>query len=130
MYLLMGAVIFLAIGWHAVRHSRARDVARQWLAQRHYRVVSIRTPWFTTVGFASSWLRASDNAFTFEVIVDDGQLGGTGKVFIRVWLTWSGEIDGEVEAVWDTVPDAERIGEPRPLLGDADHEARHVFHRV
>lgn len=122
MYLFMGVVVLLAVGWHLVRQSRARDAAKQWLAQRHYRVLSIRTPWFTTVGFASSWLRDSDNAFTLEAIVDDGQLGGTGKIFLRVWLTWLGEVHDEIEVVWDAMPDAERIGAPKPLwerLADA-----------
>ena len=115
MYLFMASLVLLAVTWHAVRHSRAKDAARQWLGRNRYRIVSIRTPWFPTVGFASSWLRDSDNSFVFEAIVDDGELGGTGKVFLRVWLTWLGEIDHEIEVVWDTVPDAERIGAPQPL---------------
>lgn len=64
--------------------------------------------------------------FTFVAIVDDKQLGGTGKVFLRVWSNWTHTGTNDVEVVWDTMPQSGLPGAPQPLwerLADAQLSA-------
>ena len=126
MYPFVVAGLIMVSVWSAVRYTRAKGAASDWLAQHHYRVRSLRMSWLNPVGFETRWLRSSDNMFTFVATVDDTQLGGTGKVFLRVWTNWSGTGTNDVEAVWDTMPEAGAIGAPQPLwerLADAQLSA-------
>lgn len=121
-YLIGAGFVVLVVLQHAFRRGRAKAAAEQWLRQHHYRQTSLRTPWFRTMGFATSWLRDSGNAFDFEATVADTQLRGTGTIFLRVWTNWLGEITDEVEVVWDEMPEGGGSHRPLPLwerLADA-----------
>ncbi|MEO8575149.1 MAG: hypothetical protein ABI556_00550 [Gemmatimonadales bacterium] len=123
-YVAIGLVV--VAGWSTMRYARAKSAASEWLAQHHYRVRSLRMSWLNPIGFESSWLRSSNNRYTFVATVDDTQLGGTGRVFLRVWSNWTRTGTNEVEVVWDTMPESDMPGAPQPLwerLADAQLSA-------
>lgn len=120
-YLLIAVFVVFAIGHYVWRYTQAKSTAEEWLRVHHYRVKQLRLPWFRGAMFTPSWGRNSNNSFAFEAVVDDMQLGGSGTVWLRVWTTWFGEIDPEVEVLWDQMPDG-RTDDMRPLaerLADA-----------
>ena len=122
MYYLLGiGMVSLVIAQHAFRRGRAKAAVQSWIGNHHYRLISLDSPWVGTPGFASSWTRDSDDAFDFRAEVADQTLGGTGNVFLRVWVTWLGDIKREIEVVWRKMP-AGGIAGSQPLwerLADA-----------
>ena len=120
--MFVAAFAVLAVVHYTYRRARAKAAAEQWLRMHHYRLRSLTTPWFRMTGFATSWLRNSNNAFDFQATVEDTQLGGTGTVFLRVWMDWVGEINDEIEVVWGEMPEGHSGRESAPLwerLADA-----------
>lgn len=114
MFLLAAAFVVFGIGQYWWRYNRAKRTAEDWLRDHHYRVTRLRLPWFTGMVFGPSLLRDSDNAFVFEAVIDDTELGGTGIVWLRVWTTWLGTIDNDVEVAWKQMPDG-TTGDFKPL---------------
>ena len=78
----------------------------------------------------ASWHRDSHNAVDFEAVVDDGQLGGTGTVFLRVWTNWFGETTDEIEVVWHQMPEGGIRVESLPLWERLADEQLAVLRRV
>jgi hypothetical protein len=111
-----------------VRRSQAQGRARQWLAAHHYRVRSFRTAWFGAVTFGTLY-RNTNRAFNFIADVDDLQLGGTGRVRLRVWTDWLGMIDGEVEVDWLQKPKGGE-GEAEPLMERLADAQLEILRRV
>jgi hypothetical protein len=69
--------------------------------------------------FAPSFLRNSNNAFDFEAVVEDRDLGGEARLFLRVWANWIGQFDGEVEVVIDEISRGEEAHPLMERLADA-----------
>ncbi len=113
LYLLVGVVVALSIVQYVWRMSVARGGARNWLRQHHYRVRNFRLSWFGSATFAGLY-RNSDRAFSFIAEIDDTQLGGSGKVRLRVWTDWLGMIDRNVEVDWLSIPKGG--GEAAPVM--------------
>jgi hypothetical protein len=104
-FLLIAPFVALAIGQYWWRYNQAKSTAEDWLRRHHYRTRELRMPWIHGAIFAPAWGRNSNNAFVFRAVIDDTDLGGTGSLWLRVWTTWFGNIDNEVEVVWDKMPD-------------------------
>lgn len=104
-FLLGIGFVVLAIGQYWWRYTQAKSTAEDWLRRHHYRVRQLRMPLFSGMIFAPSWVRNSKNAFTFRAMIDDTELGGTGTLCLRVWTTWLGTIDNEVEIAWEQMPE-------------------------
>jgi hypothetical protein len=98
----------LSFGQWWWRRQRARERVEAYLAEHRYRVRELRAPWFTTAHFGFSPMRNDDNAFVFKAVVDDQKLGGTGTVWLRVWMDWTGTIDRDVDVRWARMPDVTR----------------------
>jgi hypothetical protein len=127
-YLIIAAVAVFSIGHYMVRRSQAQDRARQWLAAHHYRVRSFRTAWFGAMTFRTLY-RNSDRAFNFIAEVDDTQLGGTGRVRLRVWADWLGMINNEVEVDWLEQPKGGEVG-TEPLMDRLADAQLDILRRV
>lgn len=112
---LAAAVVLLGIAHTVWRWSTAKNIAEQWLEQHHYRTKSLRTAWFGAMLFAPALLRSSRNAFVFLANVDDKELGGTGELGLRVWLTFFGAQNGDVETAWKRMPEGGDI-RAEPLM--------------
>ena len=107
-YAVVGGVLALfGVGYHSWRRSTAERAAERWLRQHHYRVTSLHAPWFRLVMFAPTLFRNSDNAFDFEAKVEDTQLGGTSRIFLRIWVDWMGQVYGDIEVIVDEISSAE-----------------------
>lgn len=114
-FLLIIPIVALGIAQYLWRYSQAKSTAENWLRRHHYRARELDMPWFRGPMFAPSWGRNSENAFVFRVVIDDTELGGTGSLWLRVWTTWFGGIDNEVEVIWDEMPDGHVDG-AKPLF--------------
>lgn len=128
--LLTAAVMLFGIGQYWWRYNQARGVAEDWLREHHYRVMKLSLPWFRGMTFPPSLLRNTDRAFVFEAIIDDEDLGGTGAVWLRVWTTWLGTTDSDVEVVWKRMPHGGGMGEFRPLAERLADEQLGLMRRV
>lgn len=128
--LLSGAVILFGIGQYYWRYNQAKGIAQDWLREHHYRVVKLSLPWFVGGVFPPTLLRDTDRAFVFEAIIDDEDLGGTGAVLLRVWTTWLGITDSEVDVAWKRMPHGGVIGEYRPLAERLADEQLGLMRRV
>jgi hypothetical protein len=126
-YVVAVAFAVVSTGWYLWRRAMARDIAEQWLRQHHYHVLSLRAPWLRMAMFAPSFLRNSNNAFDFEAIVEDRDLGGEARMFLRVWANWMGQFDGEVEVVIDEISHGE---EAHPLMERLADAQSAVLHRI
>lgn len=98
--LIVGALI--AYSWWL--HTVARDAAERWLTQQRYTVRTLITPWLVFGRFTPRLFRNSDRAHCFRAEVEDRSLGGTGIVFIRVWLNFMGVETDEPDISWDRMP--------------------------
>jgi hypothetical protein len=114
-FLLIIPFVGLAVAQYWWRYTQAKTTAEDWLRRHHYRARELDMPWFRGPMFAPSWGRNSNNAFVFRAVIDDVDLGGTGSLWLRVWTTWLGGIDNEVEVVWDEMPDG-RLDGSKPLF--------------
>ena len=114
-FLLIIPFVALAVAQYAWRYSQAKSTAEEWLRRHHYRARELDLPWFHGPMFAPSWGRNTNNAFVFRAVIDDVDLGGTGSLWLRVWTTWFGGIDNEVEVIWDEMPDG-RVDGAKPLF--------------
>jgi len=112
---LSAVVILFGVGQYWWRYNQAKGVAEDWLREHHYRVMQLSVPWFRGVMFPPSLLRNSNRAFVFEAIIDDEDLGGTGAVWLRVWTTWLGTTDSDVDVVWKRMPHGGDMDGFRPL---------------
>jgi hypothetical protein len=126
-YIVASVFAVLSTFWYLWRRATAKGVAEQWLRQHHYHVVALRAPWLRMPIFASSFLRNSNNAFDFEAIVEDRDLGGESRLFLRVWANWMGQFDGEVEVVIDEISHGE---EAHPLMEQLADAQSTVLHRI
>jgi len=115
--LLAGVVMLLGIGQHLFRYNGAKSVAQAWLQQHHYKVVEFRYLWFPGMTFPPRLLRNSSSGFAFKAVVNDTELGGTGVVWLRVWSSWFGVTDDDVDVVWKEMPDGGTDGAV-PSFGD------------
>ena len=113
--LLSAAAVLFAIALYRWRYNQARSTVEEWLSRHNYRVRSLRIPWFRGMVFAPSWGRNSDNTFTFHAVVEDRDLGGTGRLWLRVWTSWLGTIDNDVEVAWEQMPEG-RTDDIQPPL--------------
>ena len=129
-FLLSGAVILFGIGQYYWRYNQAKGIAQDWLHEHHYRVTKLSLPWFHGIVFPPSLLRNTNRAFVFEAIVDDDDLGGTGSVFLRVWTTWLGTTDSDVDVVWKRMPHGGDVGDYRPLAERLADEQLALMRRV
>jgi hypothetical protein len=77
--------------------------------------------------FAPAIFRNNNNAFDFEAIVEDRDLGGEACMFVRVWANWMGQFDGEVEVVIDEISHGE---EAHPLMERLADAQSAVLHRI
>ena len=127
--LLVVPFLALAIGQYWWRYTQAKTTAEHWLRQHHYRARELDMPWFRGPMFAPSWGRNSNNAFVFRAVIDDVDLGGTGSLWLRVWTTWLGGIDNDVEVVWDEMPDG-RLDGSRPLFERLEDVQLSLLRRV
>jgi hypothetical protein len=127
--LLAAAVMILGTGHQWWRYSRAKSTADEWLREHHYRVMKLSLPWFRGMVFPPSMFRNSNNAYVFEADVDDTELGGTGTIFLRVWITWLGMAYNDVEVVWQRMPHG-GMGEVRPLAERLADEQLGLMRRV
>lgn len=128
--LLAAAVMVFGIGQYWWRYNQAKGVAEDWLREHHYRVMKLSLPWFHGMVFPPSLLRDTDRAFVFEAIVDDADLGGTGAVWLRVWTTWLGTTDSDVDVAWKRMPQGGGMGEFRPLAERLADEQLGLMRRV
>jgi hypothetical protein len=128
-YLLGIAAAVLSLIWYGWQRAAAKSAAEQWLIQHHYHIRELRAPWFRFGLLTSSLHRNENNAYDFEAVVDDRDLGGTARIFLRVWGDRFGQLTGEIETSIDQIARAESEGET-PLmerLADAQSE---VLHRI
>ncbi|MDP9176137.1 MAG: hypothetical protein M3O61_00490 [Gemmatimonadota bacterium] len=114
-FLLGLGFVVLGVGHYWWRFTRAKSTAEEWLRQHHYRVRQLRVPLFSGMNLAPSWVRNSENAFTFRAIIDDTELGGTGTLCLRVWINWLGTVYDEVEIAWEHQPDG-LVKDEHPLF--------------
>jgi hypothetical protein len=128
-YLLAAAVMVLGMAQYWWRYNQAKGVAEDWLREHHYRVMNLSLPWFRGMTFPPSLLRNSNRAFVFEAIIDDEELGGTGAVWLRVWTTWLGTSDSDVEVVWKRMPHG-GMDEYRPLAERLADEQLGLMRRI
>ena len=127
---LAGAVMLFGIGQYWFRYNTAKSVAQGWLLQHRYRVLEFRFLWFPGMTFAPRLFRNSNRAFAFKAVVNDSELGGTGEVWLRVWTSWFGVADGDIDVVWKEMPDGEADGGVQPL-GDRMADAQlGLIHRI
>lgn len=104
--------MLLSLGWYGWRRAAAKDAAEAWLRQHHYHVVALHAPWLRMAMFAPRLFRNENNAFDFEATVEDRNLGGEARLFLRVWANWMGELNGEIEVVVDEIS----RGDAHPLM--------------
>jgi hypothetical protein len=128
-FLLAAPFVALGLGHYWWRYTQARSAAEDWLRRHRYRVRELRMPWLRGAMFAPSWGRNSKIAFVFRAVIDDTELGGRGSLWLRVWTTWLGSIDNEVEMVWDEMPDREMEG-AKPLFQRLEDEQLAILRRV
>jgi hypothetical protein len=126
-YLVAGLFAVISIGWHLWRRVMARDVVEEWLRRHHYPVISLHAPWFRFAMFAPAIFRNNKNAFDFEALVEDRDLGGEVRLFLRVWENWMGQFDGDVEVVIDKISRGEQA---RPLMERLADAQSAVLHRI
>lgn len=108
-------VILLGLGNYVWRRQLARDRAEQWLMENKYHVRELRMPWFVGFGrFPPTLLRSSKNAFIFRAVVEDRSFGGTGVVWLRVWIGFFGTLGDDVEESWEKMPQRE-AGDAAPI---------------
>jgi hypothetical protein len=129
-FLLAAAVLLFGIGQYWWRYNQAKGIAQDWLHEHHYRVLKLSQPWFHGAVFPPTPLRDSDRAFVFEAIIDDEDLGGSGAVLLRVWTTWLGVTDSEVDVAWKRMPHGGGAGEYRPLAERLADEQLGLMRRV
>ena len=109
------AVILFGLGNYVWRRQIARDCAERWLAENKYQVRGFRVPWFVGMGrFPAHPLRSSKNAFVFRAVVEDKSFGGTGIVWLLVWVGWLGNVYDDVEVSWERMPKRDG-GESGPI---------------
>jgi hypothetical protein len=96
--------ICAAIAFEVRQHQTARAIAEAWLLQHKYKVHSLRVPWFAWMHFPATPFRDSDRAVKFRVIVTDQQLGGTGEMWMRVWVDRRGLVEREPDISWKQMP--------------------------
>ena len=100
-------VILLGLGNYFWRRQTARDRAELWLMDNHYHVRELRMPWFVGIGrFPPHLFGSNKNAFVFRAVVEDRSLGGTGVVWLRVWVGFFGTLN-DVEESWERMPKRE-----------------------
>ena len=124
-------------GQYWLRYNSAKNVAIDWLREHHYRVVEFRYLWLGVMAFAPRLFRNANNAFSFEAVVNDSDLGGTGTVRLRVWTSWLGIANTDVDVVWKEMPEGgteggneDRTDGVRPL-GDRLADAQlGLLHRI
>jgi hypothetical protein len=80
--------------------------------------------------FPPTLFRNTNRAYVFEAIIDDEDLGGTGSVWLRVWTTWLGTTDSDVDVVWKRMPQGGGMGEFRPLAERLADEQLGLMRRV
>ncbi len=127
--LLTAVVMLFGIGQYWWRYNQAKGIAQDWLREHHYRVMKLSLPWFRGMVFPPSLLRNTNRAFVFEAIIDDEDLGGTGAVWLRVWTTWLGTTDSDVDVVWKRMPHG-GMDEYRPLVERLADEQLGLMRRV
>ena len=126
---LIGGIGFVLIAAHyLVIRASARDRALRWLGENHYRVRSFRSAWLRTMT-PSSFYRNSDRAFDFIAEVDDRDLGGAGKVRLRVWMDWLGKINDDVESQWIDMPSG-GVETAKPLMDRLADAQLDILRRV
>ena len=128
--LFAGAIMVLGIGQYWFRYNNAKSVAQGWLQEHHYRVVEFRFLWFGGITFAPRLFRNSNNAFAFQAVVNDSELGGTGVVWLRVWTNWFGVADSDIDVVWKEMPDGEADGGVQPLSDRMADAQLGLIHRI
>ena len=77
----------------------------------------------------SSFYRNSDRAFDFIAEVDDRDLGGAGKVRLRVWMDWLGKINNDVESQWIDMPSG-GVELDKPLMARLADAQLDILRRV
>lgn len=127
-FLIIGVFVF-GIGQYWWRYNQAKGTVEEWLREHHYRVRQLSVPWFHGMIFPPKLLRNANRAFVFKAIVDDSELGGTGSVWLRVWTTLFGVSDGDVEVVWDHMPEG-GTGEAPPLAERLADEQLALMRRI
>lgn len=115
LYLVMGAFVVLSAGQYLMRRSVAKASAEQWLQRHGYRAKSLRFAWFSPMT-PRGLFRNRDRAIDFIAEVGDTQLGGSGKVRLRVWTNWIGTVGQDVEVDWIQMPANQTFEEDQPLM--------------
>ena len=92
------------IAYSVWMNNRARDIAELWLLRNKYKVHSLKTAWFSFNHFSPQLFRNDDRAVEFRAVVSDQSLGGTGEMWLRVWLDRRGMIDREPDISWARMP--------------------------
>lgn len=111
----IAALVLFAFGNYAWRRQIARDRVERWLAENKYEIRELRVPWFVSIGrFPPHLFRSNKNAFVFRAAVEDMSFGGTGIVWLRVWIGFLGTPIDDVEVSWERMP-ARGQGDDAPL---------------
>jgi hypothetical protein len=97
-----------SIAYEVWQYHTAKEIAETWLLQHKYKVHSLRRAWFSLNHFWPKMFRREERSVEFRVILTDQQLGGTGELWMRVWVDRTGLIDREPELSWEKMPTREK----------------------
>jgi hypothetical protein len=87
------------------RRDAAQGAAERWLLRHRYRARRLRLSVGGGPHFPLRLSRDSDAAFVYRAEVEDREMGGTGVVWMRLWVDWTGSvIDDEPEVAWERFP--------------------------
>ena len=92
----------IAHSWH--RYGKARSVAEAWLEREKYKVRSLKLGLFPFLIFSPRLFRSEERSFAFRAVVEDRMLGGTGVVWLRVWVERMGLILHDPDVRWEKRP--------------------------
>ena len=103
--LVVAALALVGLLQWRFRRDAAQDAAERWLLRHRYRLRRLRPSVGGGPHFPLRLSRDSDAAFVYRAEIEDGAMGGTGVVWMRVWVDWTGSvIDDEPEVVWERFP--------------------------
>ncbi|MDF1502578.1 hypothetical protein [Roseisolibacter sp. H3M3-2] len=103
--LVVGAFALVGVLQWRFRRDAAQGTVERWLLRHRYRVRRLRLSVGGGPHFPLRLSRDGDAAFVYRAEVEDGHMGGSGVVWLRVWIGWAGTVlDDEPEVVWERFP--------------------------
>jgi hypothetical protein len=103
--LVVAALALVGLLQWRFRRDAAQDAAERWLLRHRYRLRRLRPSVGGGPHFPLRLSRDSDAAFVYRAEIEDRAMGGTGVVWMRDWVDWTGSvIDDEPEVVWERFP--------------------------